>query len=274
MIDVVEINDRIAKCEKILEGNPQSQIFAALAEAFRKRGDLDRAYEICSEGLKMHPGYASARVVMAKIQMARKNYDQASDELGRAIASGGRTRAIEALEAEMQIHRGQKAEALLTLQGLEATDPDDENVKSLLALINEKPHPDEIMLPRDISNKLEKIENENPSLSHAISILKVMPRVLGVLAVSQNGLLLDSRFDSHHVKEEFAALSRGIVDWALQGTQRLDLGNVREVLIETYSSKIWIITKAKFILVVYTRDDVSMGALKLKIEELFESVEI
>jgi predicted regulator of Ras-like GTPase activity (Roadblock/LC7/MglB family) len=274
MIDVVEINDRIAKCEKILEGNPQSQIFAALAEAYRKKGDLARASEICSEGLKSHPGYASARIVMAKIYLARDNHDQASNELERAVASGGRTRAIESLEAEILIRRGQKAEAFLILQGLEATDPDDENVKNLLAQINDKPHPDEIELPEEIAQKLEKTEGKSLSLAHALSVLKVMPRVMGVLAVGHNGMLLDSRFDSRNVKEEYAALSKGIIDCALQGVQRIDFNEIHEVLIETSSSKIWIFVKGKYILVVYARDDVSMGALKLKIDELFEDIEI
>jgi predicted regulator of Ras-like GTPase activity (Roadblock/LC7/MglB family) len=274
MIDVIEIDERIAKCEKILDMNPQSQIFAALADAYRKRGDLARAQEICNDGLKLHPSYASARVVMAKIQLARGNYDLASDELGMAILSSGRTRAIDVLEAEILIRRGQKAEACLILQGLEATDPDDENVKNLKALLDEKPNPDKIELPADLSLKLERADQKSLTLAHALSVLKVMPRVMGVIAVGSNGLLLDGRFDSHNVKEEFAALSKGFVDWATQGSQRIDFGAVNEVLIETTSSKIWIFDKIKYLLVVFTRDDVSMGALKLKIDDLFRDIVI
>ena len=144
MIDVVEIDDRIAKCEKILETNPQSQIFAALADAYRKKGNLAKAQEICIEGLKQHPDYASAHVVLAKIHLAKGSYDSASDELERAIGVGGRTRAIETIEAEILIRRGQKAEALLLLQSLESTDPDDENIKNLKLLMDEKPHPGQL----------------------------------------------------------------------------------------------------------------------------------
>ncbi len=276
MIDAVEIDDRIAKCEKILEANPQSQIFAALADAYRKRGELARAQMICTEGLKQHPTYASARIVMAKIHLVKGNYDLASEELERAIAASGRTRAIETLEAEILIRRGQKAEACLMLQVLESTDPDDENVKNLRALIEERPHPDQIELPSDITLKLDEREfkPQSHSLSRAMNVLKVMPRVIGVLAVGQEGLLLDSRFDGHHSKEEFAALSKGIVDWAELGSERVNLGPVKEILIETKTAKIWIFTKEKFSLVVFARDDVSMGALKLKIDELFQNIEI
>jgi predicted regulator of Ras-like GTPase activity (Roadblock/LC7/MglB family)/predicted Zn-dependent protease len=274
MIDSVEIDDRIVKCEKILEANPQSQIFAALADAYRKKGNLLKAQEICSQGLRLYPEYSSARIVMAKIYLAKGNYDLASQELERAITSNGRTRAIEMLEAEILIRRGQKAEACLILQGLEAVDPEDENLKNLKALLDEKPHPDSIRLPDEMLFKLDAVVQKNQSLSHALNMLKVMPRVLGALAVGRDGLLLDGRFDSHNAKEEFAALSRAMVDWAEQGSQKVNLGPVNEVLIETSSTKIWIFTREKYFLVVYTRDDASMGALKLKIEALFDDIDI
>jgi predicted regulator of Ras-like GTPase activity (Roadblock/LC7/MglB family) len=274
MIDAVEINDRISKCEKILEANPHSQIFAALADAYRKRGDLARAYDVCAEGLRAHPEYSSAHVVMAKIYLAKNNLDLASDELGKAIESTGRTRAIDLLEAEIMIRRGQKAEACLILQGLDATGPDDENVKSLMALLEEKPNPDKIELPEEISIKLDKPEKKNVTLANALNLLKVMPRVMGVLAVGHNGLLLDARFDSRNIKEEFAALSKGMIDCATSGSERIDLGHVNEILLETASSKIWIFSREKYLLVIYARDDVSMGALKLKIDDLFQSIDI
>ena len=74
MIDLDEIEDRIAKCNKLLDANPNSQIFAALAEAYRKKGELDKAFRICQGGLRIHPSYGSAHVVMAKIN--RCQYEQ------------------------------------------------------------------------------------------------------------------------------------------------------------------------------------------------------
>jgi len=188
MIDSAEIDDRITKCEKLLAADPNSQIFAALAEAYRKKGDLQKAQDICTEGLKIHPNYSSARIVLAKILMARENYDLAWDELKEAAATSGRTRAIDILESEILIRRGQKSAAAAILHRLHASDPNDDSVRNLMTLMEgdrtsasksdiEMPLQNMIMPTRNFPREL--------SLSSAISSLKVMPRGLGVLAVDK-----------------------------------------------------------------------------------------
>ncbi len=282
MIDSLEIEDRIAKCDKILRDNPQSQIFAALADAHRKKGDYQKAQDICSQGLKQHPDYASARIVMAKILTARGAYELAQEELKRATLLTGRTRAIDTIDAEILIRSGQKSEAAILIDGLSSTDPDDENIKILKELLEHQDSTSsvakaevaraEAVASALISSPAEKKGRRELTLSHAVSILKVMPRVLGVMAVGPDGLLLNSRFDGIQSKEEFAALTKGIYDAALAGSSKTRLGDVHEVLLEMPSSKIWISARDKYTLVVLTRDDVSMGALKMKIEELFQNV--
>ena len=84
MISSQNIEDRIRKCHKIMDDDPNSQIFAALADAYRKKGDMDQAFKICQNGLKIHPSYASAHIVMAKINLDRGLYDWAGIEAQKA----------------------------------------------------------------------------------------------------------------------------------------------------------------------------------------------
>ena len=77
MISVAELDERIERCLTILADNPHSQVFAALAEAYRRRGDLGRAFSVCKNGLKHHPDYAPAHIVMAK------HYRKGSTTLGK-----------------------------------------------------------------------------------------------------------------------------------------------------------------------------------------------
>ncbi|OGC90263.1 MAG: hypothetical protein A2W25_05810 [candidate division Zixibacteria bacterium RBG_16_53_22] len=283
MFDTVEIDDRIAKCERILAADPQSQIFAALADAYRKSGDVVRAYDICHQGLMLHPEYASARIVMTKIHLAKENYEQAWTELQRTIDIAGRTRSTDLLEAEILIRRGQKSEAAAIIDRLSGSDPDDENIKRLLEMIEKEETTSVRLEPKtrnvgepafDHSPQEHAVEKKGISLPQAIGLLKITPRVLGVLAVGNEGLILEARIDSSYSKEEFGALSKGIYDNVVQSMSRVGLGAAFEVLIETAAAKIWIIKKRKYFLVVYSRDDVSMGALKLKVDELFGNIEL
>jgi predicted regulator of Ras-like GTPase activity (Roadblock/LC7/MglB family) len=270
MVDTIELDERIAKCEKILAGDDNSQIFAALADAYRKRGDIDRARELCLEGLKRHPNYSSARVVMAKIYISDENYAAAKAELDKAIRSSGRSRGIDILEAEIMIRLGNYTEAGIILERLYSSDPEDEVVLHLMSMISyEKSIP-------QAGDKVEGVEahqRRRYSLTDIVSLLKIMPRVMGVVVVSENGLVLEGRFDGSVSKEEVGALSKSIFDMATAGSGRINLGSAAEILIETRNSKLWIFNKDKFLLTIFARDDVSMGSLKLKIDSLLAKME-
>ena len=135
MLDTIEIDERIQKCEKILKENPNSQIFAALADVLRKKGELDSAFRICRQGIRLHPDYGCGRLVMAKINYDRKMYDWAEEELREAIRLDGRTRAIDLLEVEILIKRGFFSEAGIILNRLKSADPHNEYYHSLVQQI-------------------------------------------------------------------------------------------------------------------------------------------
>ncbi len=273
MFESVDLDDRIAKCEKILGTDENSQIFAALAEAYRKNGDLQKAQDVCLRGLKIHPNYASARIVMAKILMAYQSFDSAWQELSKAIASSGRTRTIDVLESEILIRNGKKSEARAILEKLYSSDPEDENIKNLMTMLGDERSSravSDIAMP---DFRIGGSKKKGLTLSEVISILKVMPRVLGVATVNPQGLALEGRFDGSYSREEVAALSKGIYDVATAGSAKVDMGKIREILIETQASKLWIFIKETFLLVIFTRDDVSMGSLKLKLEELLQRMD-
>src|SRR3990172_13414629 len=107
----VQIEDRIEKCRRILEANPRSQIFAALGEAYRKKGDLERAYLVTKQGLEFHPDYGPAHIVMAKIYLDKRLYPEAEKELELATKLEGKTRATDKLLAEVWLKKGELEKA-------------------------------------------------------------------------------------------------------------------------------------------------------------------
>lgn len=269
-VDYEELDDRIAKCQKILDDDPNSQIFAALAEAFRKKGLVDKAMDVCQKGLDIHPEYASAYVVLTKIFMDQGNFNEANRQLQRAIETGGRTRAVDMLQSEILIKLGNKEKARVILDKLLKTDPMNESVKTMLVSIDK----DSVQMPADLDFKFERKAPETGkrsyTLSNALSIIKVLPRVLGVVAVGHDGIIIEGHFDGMLSKDELGALASGAYDSVAQGIAKINLGKPHEILIETLQSKLWIYNHPKMLIVISARDDVNLGSLKLKVSEIFK----
>ena len=143
-----ELDDRISKCQKILDEDPNSQIFAALAEAFRKKGELDKAFQVCQNGLRIHPSYGSAHLVMAKVNLDRGQYDWAEIEAQKAAEIDGYTRAVELLLAEVYIYKGEFSAAIKMLKRLHEADPQNTQITKLLEIARRLPEEQRQLAPQ------------------------------------------------------------------------------------------------------------------------------
>lgn len=67
MNDSSKILDTISKYQEIYNRDSDSKIFAPLAEAYRKSGKLEQAYQIAKKGIDIHSEFASGLVTFARI---------------------------------------------------------------------------------------------------------------------------------------------------------------------------------------------------------------
>ncbi len=74
----------IDKLERRFAENPTGRNFAPLADAYRKAGELDRAIELCQNGLERHPDYVSAHIVYGRCRVDQKN-DVGAEEAFRKV---------------------------------------------------------------------------------------------------------------------------------------------------------------------------------------------
>lgn len=133
MLSVAQLDERIDKCLAILADNPHSQVFAALADTYRKRGEFGRAFAVCKSGLKHHPDYAPAHIVMAKLYLHQGMYQDALNSLKHAEAQDGVTRASEYLEAEILIGTRDFDAAHAMIERLRIIDRNNPDVNELLS---------------------------------------------------------------------------------------------------------------------------------------------
>ena len=73
---------------KFLEGkiakNKDSLLFARLADRYLELGDVEKAFDICDNGIKKSPKYITAYIIMAKICLAMGLTDDAEEALKNA----------------------------------------------------------------------------------------------------------------------------------------------------------------------------------------------
>ncbi len=285
MIDTVAIDERISKCEAILEENPHSQIFAALAEALRKKGELDAAFRVCLQGLRLHPDYGAGRLVMARISHDRKMYDWAEKELTEAIRLDGRSRATDLLETEILIEQGFYSKAAARLGELRSADPDNEYLKSLADKIREGQISKKAKLAGadallKSSPKAKKADDpdrkdrEDEPVTYE-SILDRVSRFPGVEAVfytNYDGLVGEAIApDSFDLKTISASLTEAC-RFVRSGIGTIEMGDWKEFMIENSSGTWALIALPDRILGIRCRPDVNLGSLKLKVNRLYDSL--
>ena len=77
---------RIEDLERRLAKDPNSKIFAQLAEEYRKAGRLEDAVTTCRQGLETHPKYFSARVALGRALLEMESFEEAGQELETVLA--------------------------------------------------------------------------------------------------------------------------------------------------------------------------------------------
>lgn len=75
----------IEKYQLILEKDPNSQVFAPLAEAYREMGMMQEAQKTILAGMQRHPQFVSGLVTLGKIMRDLGEYKKALDALNKAI---------------------------------------------------------------------------------------------------------------------------------------------------------------------------------------------
>ena len=115
--------DRLAKLEKAYRQNPDSLLFARLADLYLKKGKAESALEVCLQGCQDFPEYATGFLVLAKCYEANGAIGEARDALDQALRIDPvNPKAYERLSA-IYSELGVPTLALKTLQQAAVLDP-------------------------------------------------------------------------------------------------------------------------------------------------------
>lgn len=132
-------SEEIGRFEAQYRQNPDSLVFARLADTCRKNGDPERALAILADGIGRHPDYPSAHIVRARCLVDLDRLADAEASLRRVIELDAQNLvAIQGL-ANLAERRDDPVEAVRWYEQIATLDP--MNVEAAAALARLRPTP-------------------------------------------------------------------------------------------------------------------------------------
>ncbi len=136
---------------------PDSRLFAPLADAYRKNGQIDKAIELCEKGLEKYSDYASARVILGKCFYDKGATQRARVEFARVLEIDPDNMVARKYMGEILLAENRKEEAAEHFRHLLAIDPTNEEASKTLEEIESQFKVKEI----DLSDK-KHVRDERP----------------------------------------------------------------------------------------------------------------
>jgi tetratricopeptide (TPR) repeat protein len=125
-------SDEIRRFEEQYRRQPESLVFARLADAYRKAGQPEKALAVLEDGLIRHPDYPSGHIVRARALRDMGRMDETLDSFRRVLElDGANLVAIREL-AGLADERGDTGEARHWYERLGQIDPADLEVRQRL----------------------------------------------------------------------------------------------------------------------------------------------
>ncbi len=102
----------IEKYQSLLEKDPNSQVFAPLAEAYREVGMLQEALKTVTAGVQRHPQFVGGLVTYAKVMRDLGEFDKAMDALKKATSLSSENILAHQLTGEIHLAKKNPKDAL------------------------------------------------------------------------------------------------------------------------------------------------------------------
>lgn len=123
----------IEKYKLILAKDPNSQIFAPLADALRENGELESALKIAKVGIQRHPRFAGGLIVYAKILRELDKKEEALTALTRAVDASSQNILAHQLLGELYFELRRPKEALRSFKMVLFLNPNSQKAQKFIS---------------------------------------------------------------------------------------------------------------------------------------------
>jgi len=122
----------LERYQKLWDADQTSRVFAPLAEAYRKNGNLHHALQICKQGLNLHPNFAGGWLQIAKIYSDREETHKAIGALKKAVTLAPENIQAHNLLADLYLTQKDPKEALKSFKMVLLLNPDDSRARKII----------------------------------------------------------------------------------------------------------------------------------------------
>ena len=225
---------------------PGSLAFLELAEALRRRGQLEAAFKVARGGLSRYPGLADAHDLMARVLSDQGDLAGAFDAWSSALQLDPmRTSALKGI-AFLYFRAGDTPAALDHLQRAMEVDPDDPTIRQALGRMGAgraEPSSAQVAAAGTASREPARRADAPPAPAPAPASAVRTPGLFdgvdggerGLLLIDNNGLRLGGELapsDGMEAGDRVAAQLAGVSREAARATRLLGLGSWHTIAIE------------------------------------------
>ncbi|HEX9654642.1 MAG TPA: tetratricopeptide repeat protein [bacterium] len=163
-------NHNLRFLEEHLKKNPESMLFARLADAYLKEQKIAEAITMCEEGVKKFPYYVTGHLVLGKCYLANKSYDQAEKEFKRVLLFDPKYLAAHKFYGDLMQEIGWENTCESSYKKILQIDPLDEVARSRVLEFTAKNPPEPERTPEKIA-----VEAPEPAAPPEIDIAAISP---------------------------------------------------------------------------------------------------
>lgn len=287
------MTDDIRALTTRLADEPGSLAFLELAEALRRRGQVEAAHKVARGGLARYPGLADAHDLMARVLSDQGDLAGAFDAWASALQLDPmRVSALKGI-GFLYFRAGESAAALDHLQRALDVDPDDVSIRQAIGRIaaagvaRSETAPAQAALPEGASPEPAKAEPASPppaassaAVAPSAPVASSVPATgpfagveggeAGLLLVDANGLRLSGELaasDGAEAGDRVAAQLAGVSREAARATRLLGLGSWHAIAVECPDGHLVLAQSTADTVLLASRDpSVPMGRVGLLAE--------
>ena len=123
----------VQQWESRIKDNPRSLVFSRLADSYRKRGDIDRAIDVCSAGLENHPTSLTGRIILGRCFLEQEKVKEAVEEFIKVVEADHRNQIAVKMLADIYVRQGMNEKAGDLYSFLPVDGPNNDSVVTLCA---------------------------------------------------------------------------------------------------------------------------------------------